>query len=101
MDTIEIGLASSIFSADAVVRTMHRYSADYFTEVDSVEDRFVVHLTPKSPGCDTSNLIHRFRNDALDEQLRERVREETRGLQETLAQAALLNASVQGSSRES
>ena len=37
MDTIEIGLASSIFSADAVVRTMHRYSADFFTEVDSVE----------------------------------------------------------------
>lgn len=92
MDAIEISLDGKVFSADTVVRATHRYSADYYTDIASTNDGFSVRLTPKSDETDTSGLSHQFRNDVLDEQLRESVRTQTQGLQETLVQAALLKA---------
>lgn len=93
MNAIEINLDGSVFSTDTVVRATHRYTADYYADVASTEDGFIIRLTPKSPDIDTSTLVYRFRNAALDEQLREQIRAETKGLQKTLVQAALLKAS--------
>jgi His-Xaa-Ser system protein HxsD len=97
MDAVEINLDGGVFSADTVVRATHRYSADYYTDIASTENGFIVRLTPKSADTDTSVLVHQFRNDALDEQLRERVRVQTQGLHDTLVQAALLKACAQPS----
>ncbi len=95
MDAIEITLDGGIFSADAVVRTTHRYTADYYSDIASTDGGFVIRLTPISADTDSSTLTQRFRNDALDEQLRERIRAETKNLHSTLVQAAMLKAGGQ------
>lgn len=71
MDAIEISLDGGVFSAGAVVRAAHRYSADYYADVASTAEGFITRLTPKSADTDTSTLAQQFRNDVLDEQLRE------------------------------
>ncbi|KGI77574.1 His-Xaa-Ser system protein HxsD [Oleiagrimonas soli] len=92
MDAIEISLEGGVFSADAVVRTTHRYTADYYINILSSEGNYTVRLTPKSAEVDTSALVGQFRNDLLDEQLRESVRTQTKELHDTLVKAALLKA---------
>lgn len=101
MDAIEINLDGGVFSAGAVVRAAHRYSADYYVDIASTEDGFIARLTPKSADTATSTLVQQFRNDVLDEQLRESIRAETKGLQEILVQAALLKVGTQPSGQTS
>lgn len=98
MNAIEISLDGGVFSAETVVSAVHRYSADYYAEVASTEKGFIARLTPKSIDTDTSALVQQFRNDVLDEQLRERIRADTKELQEILVQAALLKADIPPSS---
>lgn len=92
MDVIEIRVDGGVFSADAVIRATHRYTADYYTDIASIVSGFVVRLTPMSIDIDSSDVAQRFRNDVLDEQLRERIRAETMDLHGTLVKAALLKA---------
>ena len=101
MATTEVHLDGELFSADVVARTAHRYTNDYFVEVRPEAQGYSVLLTPQSPGAEDTILPHRFRNDALDERLRERVRDETRDLQDTLIQAALREAKPRSSSTQS
>ena len=92
MVTTDVYLDRELFSADVVARTAHRYTGDYFVEVVSQELQHLVRLTPQSPSTVDALISHRFRNDALDERLRERVRAETNDLQTTLIRAALREA---------
>lgn len=101
MATTEVHLDGELFSADVVARTAHRYTNDYFVEVRPDAQGYSVLLTPQSPGAEDTILPQRFRNDALDERLRERVRNETHDLQNTLIQAALREAKPRPSSSQS
>lgn len=49
----------------------------------------LVHLTPQSTGAADTLSPYRFRNDALDEMLRERVHSETGERQTALIQGAM------------
>ena len=92
MATVDVYLDGAIFSLEVVARTAHRYTSEYFVEVGSSSPGPLVRLTPKAPDTDTTQLTERFRNDALDERLRERVRIETSELQTVLVRAALQQA---------
>ena len=89
MATVDVYLDGAIFSNEVVARAAHRYTNEYFVEIESHPSRPLVRLTPKGAKTDTTELTERFRNDALDESLRERVRIETSELQTVLIRAAL------------
>lgn len=92
MDAIEVFLNGGLFSVDAVTRAAHRYTADYYTDIATHPDGFTIRMTPVSSEVDTRHLAERFRNDALDEQLRERIRAQTNDLHTLLVDAALSRA---------
>jgi len=92
MNAIEIVLDGGLFSVDVIACTAHRYTGDYFVETVSTTSDVLVRLTPKTDNVNSHLLAERFRNDALDERLRERVRAETNELHTTLARAALKQA---------
>lgn len=90
MDAIQIGFDTRLFSFDAIVRAAHRYTNDFFVDLEYADVKVLVNLTPKRYGLSTTGFLEQLQNDVLDEQLREKVRVETSALQATLAQAALL-----------
>jgi His-Xaa-Ser system protein HxsD len=92
MNAIEIVLDGGLFSVDVVACTAHRYTSDYFVETVSTTSDVFVRLTPKADNVSSHLLAERFRNDALDERLRERIRAETGELHTTLVRAALQQA---------
>jgi len=92
MNAIEIVLDGGLFSVDVIACTAHRYTGDYFVETVSTTSDVIVRLTPKTDSISSHLLAERFRNDALDERLRARVRTETGELHTTLVRAALQQA---------
>lgn len=90
MNAIEIVLDGGLFSVDVIARTAHRYTGDYFVETVSTPSGALVRLMPKTASTSSHLLAERFRNDALDERLRELVRAETGELHTALVRAALL-----------
>ncbi|SFN10403.1 His-Xaa-Ser system protein HxsD [Dokdonella immobilis] len=92
MGTIELRFDAAIFSADVVVRTTYRYSGDFYTSVEHEATTFVVRLAPRSSTVNLALLEERFRTDALDERMREQIREETGEVHAALVTAALREA---------
>jgi His-Xaa-Ser system protein HxsD len=92
MAAVRLSLDARSFSADVVARTAHRYTDRFFVELTSSDDVHVVTLTPKHDDIDSTGLEGRFRNDALDERLREHIKAETADLHLSLVQAALRQA---------
>jgi His-Xaa-Ser system protein HxsD len=92
MDAVEIILDGGLFSAEVAARAAHRYTGDYYVETVSTSAGALIRLTPKTDNVSTDLLAERFRNDALDERLRERIRTETGELHTTLVRAALQQA---------
>lgn len=89
MAPIRLSMDAGFFSAEVIARTAHRYTDHFFVELTSSDDVHVVILIPKRDDVDSTGLEGRFRNDALDERLRERIKAETANLHVSLVQAAL------------
>ena len=89
MAPVEFSIDAGLFSADVVARTAHRYTDHFLVELTSSDDAHLVILTPKHNDVDSNGIEGRFRNDALDERLRERIKAETADLHRSLVQAAL------------
>lgn len=81
-----------VFSIDVVARTAHRYTGDYFVEINSEAAGIQVRLIPIRGDVQIDDIERRFRNDLLDDLLRERVRSQTAELHVVLTQAALRQA---------
>lgn len=96
MTTIDIRFDSEVFSADAVIRAAHRYTDEFFIQLESGGPDLLVRLAPKSDEVDTSRLAERLRNDVLDEQLRAQVRKETSELHTVLVNAAMRPVAATG-----
>lgn len=92
MAPIRLSMDAGFFSAEVIARTAHRYTDHFFVELTSSDDVHVVTLTPKHDEVDSTGIEGRFRNDALDERLRERIKAETADLHVSLVQAALRQA---------
>jgi len=94
MATIRLFMDHGLFSAEVIARTAHRYTDRFFVELAYSDGAYTVALTSKQDHVDLTGIEGRFRNDALDEQLRERVRAETTDLHVSLVQAALRQAAT-------
>jgi len=88
-----------LFSAETVASTAQRYTSEFYVEIAAIPSGHQVRLTPIDDRALLDHLTQRFRNDALDERLRERVRAETAELHAVLVQAALKGAQGVGKTR--
>ncbi|MDH5824961.1 His-Xaa-Ser system protein HxsD [Luteimonas sp. RD2P54] len=89
MSSHELRLDRTLFSDDVVSKAAHRYSSDFFVEIQVEGTSTVVRLTPKNNVADQLRVLERFHNDVLDERLRDVVKNETADLQVILIKAAL------------
>lgn len=89
---IKLLLDRAVFSEEVMVRTLHRYSGRYFVELHSGIDDWEVMLTDKQAGSIDSEVAAQFKNDALDERLRDSIRTLTIGVAELLLTTALTHA---------
>jgi len=92
MATIRLSIDAGLFSAEVIARTAHRYTDRFFVELTNSDGAYAIALTSKQDDVDLTGIEGRFRNDALDEHLRERIRAETTDLHVSLVQAALRQA---------
>ena len=92
MDGIAIQFERRLFSDNVIVRAAHRYSAFFSAEFGSDADYISVKLTPLAKVDLPRDLEERFRNDVLDERLREIIRAQTSELHLELVRAALREA---------
>jgi His-Xaa-Ser system protein HxsD len=81
-----------VFPIEVVARTAHRYTDNYFVEINDDSGVIRVGLMPRIEDAPTDGIEHRFRNDLLDDLLREKVRTQTAELHTVLAEAALRQA---------
>lgn len=93
MASVRFLMDAGLFSDDIIARTAHRYTSHFFVDIGCSGDGHTITLTPRREDVETANLEGRFRNDALDERLRERIRDETAELHLSLVQAALRRVS--------
>ena len=100
MATVQFSMDAGLFSAEVIARTAHGCTSHFFVEIVCGDNARTIVLTPKHEGIDLANIEGRFRNDALDERLRERIRTETAELQMTLVQAVFRQAPYAGLDRE-
>lgn len=96
MATVQFSMDAGLFSAEVIARTTHRCTNHFFVEVVCGDNTHSITLTPKHEGVDSVDIEGQFRNNALDERLRERIKAETAELQVTLIQAALRHAAPRG-----
>ena len=80
------------FLKEVVTRTAHRSTGDFFVEINDEAAGIQVRLVPKRGDVRIDDIERHFRNDLLDDLLRERVRAQTAELHTVLAQAALRQA---------
>lgn len=89
MGDFTIWFNRSIFSEDVIARTAHRYTNFFHITVHGTASEIGVVLVPHEGVELPVNLEARFKDDALDERLRQIVREETKDLHAELIRAAL------------
>lgn len=92
MNSSTIRLDCGLYGEEVIARTAHRYSGQFGVFLRREGAETLVVLTPLDGTEPPSGLEARFVNDALDERLRELVRNETRGIHEELIKAALREA---------
>lgn len=92
MQSSTIRLDRSLFSDEVVARTAHRYTGQFHVALRTEGADIVVALTSLEGSELPADLEGRFRNDALDENLRALVRNETREIHHQLITAALREA---------
>ncbi|MDR7193275.1 hypothetical protein [Luteimonas terrae] len=89
MDGSTIWFDRSFFSDEVIARTAHRYTNFFQVTVHGTVGEIGVELEALQGVERSADLEARFRNDALDERLRETVRKETKDLHAELIRAAL------------
>jgi His-Xaa-Ser system protein HxsD len=88
------------FSTEAIARAAHRWTAVYFLDVQIADGGTCVNVSSKDGSAIPEDVIGAFRNDVLDEYLRERVRAQTQTLHAALVEAALANIATSSAARE-
>lgn len=92
MQDLTIWLDRRLFNEEVITRTAHRYTNFFHVKLHANVDEVGVVLTARE-GVDLPvDLEARFRDDALDERLRESVRQETQSVHAELIRAALREA---------
>jgi His-Xaa-Ser system protein HxsD len=92
MDNSTIWLDRSLFSEEVIVRAAHRYTNFFHATIRANGGEIGVTLTAREGVDRPADLEARFRDDVLDERLRELVRQETQGVHAELLHAALREA---------
>ena len=89
MQTTDVDLDRELFSRDVVVRVAHRYTGLFTVTLDSTPTHWRISIAPLGALSGLEDIRNRVLRDALDENLRESVRNQTAGLHSVLIDTAL------------
>ena len=95
MTELELVFDAAAHSTDAIQRAAYKFMSRFSLELkrDGDEYRCVLHLPDETAEVDRS-LIADFRNEVLDQVLRERIRAETEGVRNLVLSLAFSNTSL-------
>lgn len=95
MSEHEITFEAAHYSADAIQRAVYKLSDRLSCDLASDGTLYRCTLrTLNDTGADAGLLVEHFRNEVLDETLRERVREETREVRNLILALAFSNTGL-------
>jgi His-Xaa-Ser system protein HxsD len=77
MSTEIVAFDRDAYSVDAVQRAAYRFADRASCEVKVGDEEIEAVVSPLKDGTDMASLVGEFRNEALDQVLRERIRAET------------------------
>lgn len=77
MSEHDLSFDSAAYSMDAVQRAIYRFSDRLSCDLSQVEDKITVAVHLADGVDDPDSILADFRNEALDQTLRERIRDET------------------------
>lgn len=92
MQKIEVHLDRVVFSHDVALRAAHRHTDSFAVAVASNATEWIISLSPLRENDVAHGIRELVERDALDELLRESVRNQTGELQVALINAALNGA---------
>ncbi len=91
----EIGFEKQNHSSDAIQRAAYKFSDRISIELRSEEDAFRCAVSLLTDDAATADVIlHDFRNEVLDQVLRERIRDETQATRNTILALAFSKTSL-------
>lgn len=94
MQKIDVHLDRRVFSHDVALRAAHRHSDHFAVAIASNATEWIISLSPLRDSEAPHDICKLVERDALDEQLRESVRNQTGELQVALINAALNGAKL-------
>ena len=87
-DAIRLTIPKGQYSHDVLLRTSHLFTDRCYVRILSGSDAPVVEIASRAPECDLQQVAREFHNDLIDQELRERIRNETRHIQEMIVSEA-------------
>lgn len=91
---IEIRVDKSVYSIDALLRTCYRFTDRAYVLLQEIDGSAIeVHLVSRC-GADLDDIIGEFSNVLLDEELRDRLNNETRHLRELVVAQAFAESDL-------
>lgn len=82
----------TLHSTEAIMRAAHRFTATHFVEIRRTGDGIAVIATTKTASATHQRIREEFQAALLDETLRERIAEESRGVRDLLVATAFARA---------
>jgi His-Xaa-Ser system protein HxsD len=95
-EPVVVTLDAEGYSIDAAQRAAHRLSNALSAEIEQHDGVIVCRLFPLGEE-DGTNLAHDFRREVLDQELRERIRQQTEPVRNAVLALAFSNLDVDGS----
>jgi His-Xaa-Ser system protein HxsD len=100
MDQLVVHLDRKVYSHSVAIRTAHRYSDRFSIEIAVTDSAWILQVSSGEDEVLPDDLEMQLRRASVDEVLREHIRQQTGGLQETLIKAALAGAKPIGDEDE-
>jgi His-Xaa-Ser system protein HxsD len=91
----DVSFDATAYSADAIQRAAYRFSDRLSLDLQRVNGNYVCTLRLKDDLADQANdVLADFRNEVLDQTLRERIRSETEGVRNVILALAFSNTGL-------
>ena len=94
-DTVQFDLA--LFSETTVKKAAYRFTNEASISFNKDGNELSCSITPASEETELSDLILRFQNEVLDQDLREKIAEETAGIRNVILAQAFSKTGLQNS----
>jgi len=87
-NSLTIKLNKEIYSKDAVMETSYKFTNNFYFEIESLGESYLIKMKPKIKLTNTKNIKDIFLNELLDQQLRVNLRKKNQKVKEMIIKKA-------------